>query len=130
MEGDYGDRANRKHARMKYTILDHGLEWYVSTCHYSCLVLACLLIHRFKEEVEKKLGYSLEGPRPTPKFTTNGDNYSWTKSLDGSYCKTLYIEGGRVRDTPSYQLRSALRELATVHTGDFRFTGTTLLLLI
>lgn len=44
--------------------------------------------------------------------------------LEGLYNKTLYIEGGRVKDTPSYQLRTALRELANVHTGDFRFTGT------
>ena len=26
---DFGDRANRKHARLKYTIDDRGLEWFV-----------------------------------------------------------------------------------------------------
>jgi sulfite reductase (NADPH) hemoprotein beta-component len=102
--GDYGDRVNRKHARMKYTLLDLGLD-------------------HFKTLVEEKLGYQLEGPRETLPFTTNGDAYEWVQGIDGLFYKTLFIEGGRVKDTPSYQLRTALRELALLHKGDFRFTG-------
>jgi sulfite reductase (NADPH) hemoprotein beta-component len=102
IQRDYGDRVERKHARFKYTIDDRGLDW-------------------FRDEIAGRLGWALEPPRPFA-FTTNGDRYGWAQGDDGSWHYTLFIENGRVKDTPDLQLMTALREIAAVHEGEFRLT--------
>ncbi len=102
VQRDFGDRTNRKHARLKYTIEDRGLEW-------------------FRGEVEKRLGYKLGEPRPF-EFTHSGDRYGWTRGTDGRWHCTLFIENGRVRDTENCPAKTGLREIAKIHTGDFRLT--------
>lgn len=102
IQRDYGDRVNRKHARMKYTIDDRGIEW-------------------FKFELNKRLGWDLEPARPYT-FEDSGDRYGWVSGMEDSWHYTLYIENGRVQDLPDYPLMTGLREIAKVHKGDFRFT--------
>lgn len=102
VQRDYGDRTNRKHARLKYTIDDRGLEW-------------------FKGQVEERLGRKLQPPRPY-KFTTNGDIYGWTQNAKGNWNYTMFISSGRVKDTPSIQYKTGLAEIAKVLTGEFRLT--------
>ncbi len=99
LQRDYGDRVDRKHARMKYTIDDRGLDW-------------------FKAEVEARLGWSL-GEARDYRFEHNGDRYGWVKGEDGRWHYTLFIENGRVTDTEEYPLMSALRAIAEVHEGMF-----------
>ncbi|OZJ02483.1 hypothetical protein BZG36_04363 [Bifiguratus adelaidae] len=99
---DFGDRTNRKHARLKYTIDDRGLDW-------------------FKSEVESRLGYKLEEPRPY-EFTDNADRYGWTKGVDDKWHFGMYIENGKVKDWPDMPCKTGLRELAKWHKGDFRLT--------
>ncbi|KAG2188337.1 hypothetical protein INT44_001090 [Umbelopsis vinacea] len=99
---DYGDRTNRKHARMKYTIDDRGLDW-------------------FKGEVETRLGYKLEAERHY-EFTDNADRYGWTKGLGDKWHFGMFIENGKVKDWPDLQIKTGLRELAKWHKGDFRLT--------
>jgi sulfite reductase (NADPH) hemoprotein beta-component len=103
VQRDFGDRGNRKHARLKYTIEDRGIEW-------------------FKGELHGRLGYELEPARPV-RFEDNGDRYGWIEGVDGCHHLTLFVEGGRVVDRPGHPLRTALRELARVHRGDFRLTA-------
>lgn len=103
IQRDYGNRVDRKHARIKYTIAHRGIDWFV-------------------EELQKRLGYSLAPNRPFI-FTTNGDLYGWLKGINNRWFYTLFVENGRVRDAENYTLKSALREIAQVHTGDFRLTG-------
>ncbi len=103
VQRDYGDRTDRKHARLKYTIEDRGLVW-------------------FRNEVETRLGYRLGAPRAF-NFTHNGDRYGWVRSHDGRSHFTLFIMSGRVRDDAGYQLKTALREIALAHKGDFRLTA-------
>ena len=100
---DFGDRTDRKHARLKYTIADRGLDW-------------------FRGEVERRLGAKLGAPRPF-RFDSTGDRYGWTQGENGHSHFTLFIQSGRVKDTPDYRLRTALREVALVHRGDFRLTA-------
>jgi sulfite reductase (NADPH) hemoprotein beta-component len=102
VQRDFGDRTDRKHARLKYTIEDRGLGW-------------------FRGEVEKRLGYQLQTPRRF-EFTHTGDRYGWTEGENGHGQFTLFIQSGRVKDTPDYPLRTALREIARVHRGDLRLT--------
>ncbi|MEM9444148.1 MAG: NADPH-dependent assimilatory sulfite reductase hemoprotein subunit [Verrucomicrobiota bacterium] len=103
VQRDYGDRNDRKHARLKYTIEDHGLDW-------------------FKAEVEKRLGYKLEDPKPFH-FDDNGDRYGWTEDANGSHHLTLFITNGRVKDSKDLPMLTGLREIAKIHTGDFRLTA-------
>ncbi len=99
---DFGDRKNRKHARLKYTIDDRGLDW-------------------FKGEVQRRLGRPLAPARPFA-FEGTGDRLGWLKGVGDSWHFTLFILSGRIRDQPGRPLLTALREIAQVHDGDFRVT--------
>jgi sulfite reductase (NADPH) hemoprotein beta-component len=99
---DYGDRVNRRHARLKYTIEDRGLPW-------------------FKAEVEKRSGIALAPARPF-EFKTIEDPLGWHECVDGTTFYGLHILSGRIKDAPSWPMKTALREIAQVHTGDFRLT--------
>jgi len=99
---DYGDRSNRKHARLKYTIEDRGLEW-------------------FKGEVESRSGIKLQPERPY-KFETTADRFGWSKGTNGFWNVNLFIENGRVKDTDDFKIKTGLREIAKIHKGDLRIT--------
>jgi sulfite reductase (NADPH) hemoprotein beta-component len=99
---DYGDRTNRKHARLKYTIEDRGVEW-------------------FRAEIERRGGFVLTAPRPF-RFTTTGDRYGWLQGDDGLWHRTLFIENGRIADSRSTTLLTALREIAGLGRGRFILT--------
>ena len=101
VQRDWGDRVNRKHARLKYTIEDRGLD-------------------NFREQVERRSGVKLDPPQPFF-FTSTGDRYGWTEGPTSHL--TLYIESGRVRDFASgAQMLTGLRRMASLHDGDFRIT--------
>jgi len=99
---DYGDRTNRKHARLKYTIEDRGIAW-------------------FKGEVEKRSGITFQPARPF-EFKTIEDSHGWHECADGTWFYGLHILSGRVIDREGWMMKTALREIAQVHTGDFRLT--------
>ena len=99
---DHGDRTNRKHARLKYTIEDKGVAW-------------------FKTEVERRSGLRFEEARAF-QFTTIEDKHGWHKNADGTWFYGLHILSGRIKDIPGWPMKTALREIATIHTGDFRLT--------
>ena len=103
VQRDFGDRTNRKHARLKYTIEDRGVDW-------------------FKNELESRLGWKLGETRPF-EFTSSGDRYGWTKGTDGHWHYTLFVQNGRLRDTEEQPAKTGLREIAKIHTGDFRLTA-------
>jgi sulfite reductase (NADPH) hemoprotein beta-component len=103
VQRDFGCRTERKHARLKYTVDDHGPEWFL-------------------EKLNEYLGYKL-GPVREFKFEDNGDRYGWVEGVNGKWNLTLFIQGGRVLDTPSYPMRTGLREIAKIHDGDFRLTA-------
>mgnify|MGYP001291932936 CR=1 FL=1 len=102
IQRDYGDRSERKHARFKYTIDDRGLDWFIG-------------------ELERRLGWKLQEARPYH-FEHNGDRYGWVKGSNGKWHFTLFIQNGRIKDEEGYPLMTGLREIAKVHTGDFRLT--------
>ncbi len=103
VQRDYGDRTNRKHARMKYTVDDYGVEWY-------------------KTEVESRIGYKLLPAKPF-EFTHNTDKYGWIQGDDEMWHYTLFCGNGRIKDTPERQLKTGLREIAGVLKGEFRLTA-------
>ncbi|WPP38089.1 assimilatory sulfite reductase (NADPH) hemoprotein subunit [Bacillus sonorensis] len=103
IQRDYGNRSVRKNARFKYTVDRLGLE-------------------TVKTELENRLGWSLAEAKPYH-FDHNGDRYGWVKGVKGNWHFTLFVEGGRVTDYADYKLMTGLREIAKVHTGEFRLTA-------
>ncbi|MED4346373.1 assimilatory sulfite reductase (NADPH) hemoprotein subunit [Heyndrickxia coagulans] len=101
IQRDYGNRANRKNARFKYTIDARGLEW-------------------IKAELNERLGWDLGEARPFH-FDHNGDRYGWIKG-DGKWHLTLFVQSGRIKDFDGYPLMTGLREIAKIHQGEFRLT--------
>jgi len=102
IQRDNGNRAFRKYARLKYTIDHRGIEWFVNELH-------------------DRLGWKLEEARPYH-FDHNGDRYGWVKGTNGKWNLTLFIENGRIIDRDDYPLMTGLREIAKIHSGDFRLT--------
>ena len=100
---DFGDRSNRKHARLKYTIADRGLDWFVG-------------------EVNRRVGVPLEPARPFG-FTSNGDRFGWQQGFDGRWHLTLRIPAGRIADRAGAPWLTGLLRIAEVHGGDFRLTA-------
>src|SRR5215471_15170398 len=89
---DFGDRADRKHARLKYVIAERGVEWT-------------------RSEVEQRAGIKLEASRPFH-FTSTGDLYGWHRAVDQSWFLTLFVETGRVKNASGRKLKTALRQIA------------------
>lgn len=102
VQRDWGERVDRKHARLKYTIDDHGLD-------------------AFRAEVERRAGLELAEARAF-EFESNADRYGWVDGTDGRGHLTLFVENGRIRDDGERRLMTALREIARVHDGELRLT--------
>jgi sulfite reductase (NADPH) hemoprotein beta-component len=79
---DHGNRSDRKNARLKYTIDRFGLDY-------------------FKTELERTHSIQLEKPKDY-QFETLGDKYGWTKSADGFWHYTVFVEGGKLVDKNNY----------------------------
>ncbi|MCK9619645.1 MAG: assimilatory sulfite reductase (NADPH) hemoprotein subunit [Methylobacter sp.] len=103
IQHDFGDRTQRKHARFKYTIEDRGIDWLMF-------------------ELNRRLGWSLEPPRPYI-FEHSGDRYGWVEGANDTWHYTLFIQNGRILDTEIDPMMTGLREIAKVHDGDFRLTA-------
>lgn len=103
VQRDWGDRTSRKHARLKYTIEDRGID-------------------AFRAEVELRAGVRLAPPRPFA-FTSTGDFIGWSEGDDGRAHLTLAIENGRVSETAQARRLTGLRRIAEMHDGDFRVTA-------
>jgi sulfite reductase (NADPH) hemoprotein beta-component len=102
VQRDWGNRVERKHARLKYTLDHRGVDAFV-------------------REVELRLGFTLDKARAY-RFDHNGDRYGWVEGHDGRWHLTLHIEAGRLADVGERRWLSGLREIAAIHTGDFRLT--------
>lgn len=99
---DFGDRTNRRHARLKYTIETMGLD-------------------AFRAEVERRAGLRFAPTRPFA-FTTSGDRFGWTLGEDDAWHLTLRIPAGRIADRGDVRALTGLREIARIHRGSFRIT--------
>lgn len=107
---DFGDRTNRKHARLKYVIAERGVPW-------------------FREELERRLGFKLEEARPYA-FTQQGDLYGWHQQFDGNYFLGLFVENGRIKDEGARRFKSGLRQVVDQFKTDLRLTPSQNILLV
>jgi sulfite reductase (NADPH) hemoprotein beta-component len=107
---DFGDRTNRKHARLKYVIAERGVPW-------------------FREELERRLGFKFEAPRPYA-FTRQGDLYGWHRQFDGQFFLGLFVENGRIKDAGTRRLKTGLRRVVEQFKPDLRLTPSQNILLV
>ncbi len=89
---DFGDRTNRKHARLKYVVAERGVDWT-------------------RAELEQRAGFKLEAAKPY-QFTTMSDIYGWNKATDGKWFLTLFVLTGRVKDVEGHKMKTALRAVS------------------
>jgi len=102
VQRDFGNRADRKVARLKYLIHGWGLD-------------------RFKQKVEEYFGAELPAPRPAP-ITGHNDGMGWHEQGDGLWFYGLNVENGRIKDEGNFRLKSALREICTTIAPPMRLT--------
>src|SRR5207249_2935986 len=107
---DFGDRTNRKHARLKYVLQDRGVEW-------------------FRGEVEARAGIQLAPARPF-QFTRQGDLLGWHRQTNGNHFLGLFVENGRIRDAEGYQLKTGLRRVIEQFQPEVRLTASQNILLV
>ncbi len=89
VQRDFGNRADRKVARMKYLIANWGLE-------------------KFKAKVEEYFGGPL--PEPHPADVTNTDDHiGWHAQGDGNWFLGINVENGRIKDEGELRLKTALQ---------------------
>ena len=101
---DFGDRTDRKHARLKYVLQERGVDW-------------------FRSEVEARVGFRL-GPVRSFAFTSQSDLLGWHRGLDGRWFAGLWVDMGRVKDKDDQRLKAGLRAVADQFPGvEFRLTA-------
>jgi len=100
---DHGNRSDRKNARLKYTIDRLGHDF-------------------FHSELARTHNIRLEAAKPY-EFDSMGDKFGWSQSADGLWHCTIFVEGGKLADRFGYPAKTAIREVAKIHTGSFILTG-------
>jgi sulfite reductase (ferredoxin) len=103
VQRDYGDRTDRRHARMKYVVQEWGIE-------------------RFRQTVEQYLGYALDPLHEMPALE-HDDHLGWQQQADGRWFLGIYVENGRVSDVGDRLLRSGLRHLVSKFKPGIHITG-------
>lgn len=102
IQRDYGNRSDRKLARLKYTADRLGLTFW-------------------KEELERRCGFEIEEARPY-KFESRKDIYGWEQNHEGLWYYTVFVENGRILDDEKVPLKSALLDVAKTGKAGFTFT--------
>jgi sulfite reductase (NADPH) hemoprotein beta-component len=96
---DFGDRTDRKHARLKYVVEERGVDWT-------------------RAEIEKRANVKFAPIRPYH-FTTMNDLLGWHKAVDGKNFFTLFVETGRVKNEKKIALREIAEKFPNI---EFRLT--------
>lgn len=103
VQRDFGNRADRKLARMKYLIHNWGLE-------------------KFKAKVEEYYGSPLPEPHPAD-VTDVDDHMGWREQGDGKLYLGINVENGRIKDEGDYRIKSALRQILNTYGMETRLTA-------
>jgi len=103
VQRDYGNRSDRKLARLKYTVDNLGLD-------------------KYKAEVERRSGVTIEPAKPV-QFDARQDLFGWQQATNGLWYYTVFVEHGRVTDDANAATKTALYEIAKTGKCNFRFTS-------
>lgn len=102
---DFGNREDRKQARMKYLIEKKGLDW-------------------FRQEVASRVSFPMHEPRDV-QFDSVSDLFGWREQGDGKWFLTVYVPQGRIKDTDTCRMRTAFRKIAEELQPTIRITPNT-----
>lgn len=103
VQRDYGDRTDRKRARLKYLIADRGIDW-------------------FREQVQLYFGSKLADC--TPDDVTGVDlHMGWHAQGDGKFFYGLHVDSGRLYDSQDRRWKTAMRQICREHQPNIRLTG-------
>lgn len=103
VQRDFGNRADRKVARLKYLIHNWGLP-------------------AFKAKVEEYYGQPLADPHPDD-VRGFDDHMGWHEQGDGKLFYGLNVENGRIHDEGDFRLKSALRKICQTLKPGIRLTA-------
>ncbi len=103
VQRDFGNRSDRKVARLKYLIANRGLPW-------------------FKSKVEEYYGATLPEPHPDDVHGFD-DHLGWREQGDGRWFYGLNIENGRIQDEGDHRLKTALRLICSRYQPVLRLTA-------
>jgi sulfite reductase (ferredoxin) len=106
---DHGNRSDRRHARLKYLIAEWGLD-------------------RFREEFQQRASFHL-GPAVSLPPLPFHDHLGRHRQSDGRFFYGVFIQSGRIVDTPGHRLKTALHQIVTRFRPGIRLTGQQNLLL-
>ena len=106
---DHGNRTDRRHARLKYLLADWGIE-------------------RFRDEFQRRASFQLEPPVALPALPFH-DHLGRHRQNDGRFFYGVFIQSGRIADSPGHALKTALREIVSRLRPGIRLTGQQNLLL-
>jgi len=107
---DFGDRTNRKHARLKYVLQERGVAW-------------------FRAELQSRVSFPVESPRPMPAFRVL-DPLGWNDQGDGKWFLGLPIDSGRIINQGESRLRDGLRVIIERFNLPIRLTAQQNILLV
>ena len=106
---DHGNRSDRRHARLKYLLAEWGTP-------------------RFREEFQRRASFTLAPPVPLPSLPFH-DHLGRHRQADGRWFYGVFIQSGRIVDSGTHRLKTALHEIVTRHRPGIRLTGQQNLLL-
>jgi sulfite reductase (ferredoxin) len=100
---DFGDRTDRKHARLKYVLQEWGVE-------------------KFREELQLRVPFPIEQPRPMPAFHVD-DHLGWHKQGPDTWSLGLPVDSGRIADVGEQRVRTGIREVVSHFGTDVQLTA-------
>jgi sulfite reductase (ferredoxin) len=106
---DHGNRSDRRHARLKYLIAEWGLE-------------------RFREEFQRRASFELTPAVSLPTLPFH-DHLGHHRQPDGRSFYGVFVQSGRILDTPELRLKSALHEIIARYSPGLSLTAQQNLLL-
>jgi sulfite reductase beta subunit-like hemoprotein len=106
---DHGNRSDRRHARLKYLLAEWGTP-------------------RFREELQRRASFTLEPAVPLGRLPFH-DHLGRHRQSDGRWFYGVFVQSGRIVDTPGHALKTALHEIVSRLRPGIRLTGQQNLLL-
>ncbi len=100
---DHGNRTDRRHARLKYLLAEWGIE-------------------RFRDEFQRRASFRLEPPVPLATLPFH-DHLGRHRQPDGRFFYGIFVQSGRIADSPANSLKTALREIVTLCRPGIRLTA-------
>ncbi len=103
LQRDYGDRSDRKHARLKYVVEEKGIEWTRKT-------------------LEHYFGSKMQDAKSIAKYEIF-DSMGWHEQGDGKLFLGIVVDSGRIVDNDVTRIKTALHEIISTYQPNISLTA-------